>query len=148
MGDGLKHQEDKEDFLLNFYRENPDSIFTIGEWETELACATCGGPVAKNSHCLYNQEFPTENIERRNLALKDARCPHCLTTGDVKKISETKSVFSPLKTKEVWFRKLVIDPPTKRVKKLFGYDEVPQEQRYLKEYRNRYNPQLSGEEVT
>jgi hypothetical protein len=135
MGNKLIHQNENEDFLLKFYKENPDSIFMIGEWETELACASCGGSIAKSARCLYNQEFPTENTDRRNLALKDARCPHCLVTGEVQQVSAANSVFTPLPTDEVWFRKLVIDPPFRKVKKLFGYDEVPQEQKYIKEYR-------------
>ncbi len=135
MGNGITHQAENEDFLLKFHKENPDSIFQIGEWETELACQACGGSIAKHAHCLYNQEFPTENIERMNLALKDARCPHCHATGNIDKITEAKSVYTPLATKEVWFRKLIIDPPTRRVKKLFGYEEVPQKQKYIKEYR-------------
>jgi len=135
MGDRLRHQDENEDYLLQFYKENPESIFQIGDWETELVCAACGGSISKEANCLYNQEFPTENIERMNLALKDARCPHCLVTGAIKKISEAKSVYSPLATREVWFRKLVIDPPVRKVKKLFGYEEVAQEQKYIKEYR-------------
>ena len=135
MGEQLVYQGENEDFLLNFYKENPDSIFMIGEWETELTCAKCGGAIEKNASCLFNQEFPTENTDRRNLALKDARCPHCMVTGDVEAISEARSIFNPLPTKEVWFRKLVIDPPMRKVKKLFGYDEVPQRQKYIKEYR-------------
>jgi len=135
MGNGLKHQSENEDHLLKFYLENPDAIFKIGEWETELGCASCGGSIDKNENCLYNQEFPTDNVERMNLALADARCPHCLVTGEIKQMSEAKSVYTPLPTKEIWFRKLVIDPPMRKVKKLFGYEEVPQEQKYIKDYR-------------
>ena len=131
MGETLKSQ----DFLLDFYKENPDTIFKIGQWETELQCASCSGPIDKNANCLYNQQFPTENIDRRNLALKDARCPHCHATGKIESISESNSIFHPLETKEVWFRILVIDPPTKKVKSFFGHTEKPQEQRFIKEYR-------------
>lgn len=131
MGDGI----DTGDFLLDFYKKNPDSIFAIGDWETEVVCATCGGALEKDQSYLFNQEFPTENVRRRNLALKDARCPHCLTTGETLEISPATSVFQPLPVKEVWFRRLVIDPPTRRVRTLFGYKEEPQEQRSLKEYR-------------
>lgn len=135
MGSQLVYKEDKDDFLLNFYKENPDSIFSIGEWETELACAECGGAIPKESRCLYNQEFPTGNTSRMNLALKDARCPHCLVTGRIEQVSNANSVYTPLPTGERWYRKLVIDPPVRRVKKLFGYVEVAQEQKYIKEYR-------------
>jgi len=64
-----------------------------------------------------------------------ARCPHCHGHGEIQGISDSKSVFTPLPTKEVWFRKLTIDPPMKKIKTLFGYKEEPQEQRYIKEYR-------------
>ena len=131
MGDGI----DKGDFLLEFYKKNPDSIFEIGEWETEVVCAACGGALEKNGSYLFSQEFPTENTRRRNLALEDARCPHCLTTGQTLTISNTNSAFQPIPTKEVWFRRLVIDPPTRQVKTLFGYRQEPQEQRSIKEYR-------------
>lgn len=133
MGESVSEQGD--DFLLTFYRENPDSLFEIGEWETELVCAVCGGSLKKEASCLFHQEFPTENTRRRNLALADARCPHCLATGSIEQISESTSLFSPVATKEVWFRWLTIDPPTKMVKKLFGYEEIPQVQRRIKEYR-------------
>ena len=125
-----------QDFLLDFYKDNPDSLYLIGEWETELQCVECSGPIDKDAHCLYNQQFPTTNADRRNLALKDARCPHCHATGKIEKISESHSLYTPLPTKEVWFRVLTIDPPTKRVKKWLGYQEIPQQQRYIKEYRN------------
>ena len=123
------------DFLLDFYKENPDSLYSIGEWQTELQCAACSGSISKNANCLYNQQFPTENIDRRNLALKDARCPHCMVTGSIESISDSQSVYLPLPTKEVWYRVLTIDPPTKKTKTLFGYKEEPQEQRSIKEYR-------------
>jgi hypothetical protein len=135
MGNRLNHQSENEDFLLKFYKDDPDSIFEIGEWETELGCEACGGAIPKNAHCLFNQKFPTDNIERMNLALEDARCPHCLEAGKIEKISEALSIYTPLPTKEIWFRKLVIDPPTRRIKKLFTYEEVPQDQKYIKEYR-------------
>ena len=123
------------DFLLEFYKENPDSIYKIGEWETEHQCQACSGTIAKDSNCLYNQQFPTENIDRRNLALKDARCPHCMATGPIKQISDSQSLYNPLPTQEVWFRRLTIDPPTKKTRTLFGYKEEPQEQRSIKEYK-------------
>lgn len=123
------------DFLLDFYKQNPDSIFAIGDWETELQCAACEGSLEKNGSYLFNQEFPTENTRRRNLALKDARCPHCLKHGTIESISSSTSVYTPLTTQEVWFRKLTIDPPTKLVKTLLGHREEPQEQRTIKEYR-------------
>lgn len=127
---------DNQDFLLAFYKENPDSLFKIGEWETLAQCANCHGDIDKNANSLFNQEFPTENTKRRNLALADARCPHCLVTGEILKLSETKSFYSPIATQEVWFRKLTIDPPMKQIKTLFGIKEEPQEQRYIKEYRS------------
>jgi hypothetical protein len=126
---------EQNDFLLDFYKENPDSIFKIGEWETELQCAACSGSIPKDANCLFNQQFPTENVARRNLALKDARCPHCMATGEIKQISASQSVYLPLPAKVVWFRRLVIDPPVKLVKTLFGFKEEPQEQRSIKEYR-------------
>lgn len=132
MGESLE----RADFLLEFYKENPDSLFKIGEWETELQCKACSGSISKDAHCLFNQQFPTENIERRNLALKDARCPHCMATGEIESISDSQSVYLPLPTKEVWFRRLTIDAPTKKTKTLFGYKEEAQEQRYIKEYRS------------
>jgi len=131
MDDGVN----KDDFLLKFYQENPDALFAIGDWETELQCAGCGGALEKDGSYLFNQEFPTENTRRRNLALADARCPHCMAHGEIQEI-KSNSIFTPLKTKEVWFRRLTIDPPTKKVRRFFGYDEVPQEQRSIKEYRN------------
>ena len=57
MGESLKSQ----DFLLDFYKENPDAIYQIGEWQTELQCIQCSGPIDKEAHCLYNQQFPTTN---------------------------------------------------------------------------------------
>ena len=131
MADRVAH----DDFLLGFYKEHPDAIFKIGEWETELVCANCGGSIEKTAHCLHNQEFPTENTQRRNLALNDARCRHCHCHGNIEKISDSKSLYLPLPTKNNWYRRLTIDPPMKKVKTLFGYKEEPQEQRYLKEYR-------------
>ena len=132
MDDGVN----KEDFLLDFYKENPDSLFAIGEWETELQCAFCGGSLDKNGSYLLNQEFPTDNTRRRNLALVDARCPHCFEHGPIQEI-KSNSIYTPIATKEVWFRKLTIDPPMKKVKTFLGYREEPQEQRFIKEYRDR-----------
>ena len=126
----------KEDFLLQFYKEHPDSIFAIGDWETELQCASCSGSLDKNGSYLFNQEFPTENTRRRNLALADARCPHCFAHGPIEAIG-SNSIYTPIETKEVWFRKLTIDPPTKLVKTFLRYREEPQEQRFLKEYREK-----------
>ena len=127
--------ETSGDFLLDYYRQNPDALFAIGDWETELACGKCGGAVEKSASCLFNQEFPTENTRRRNLALADARCPHCHVTGEIEKISGSLSIFHPIATTEKWFRRLTIDPPMRKVKTLFGFKEEPQEQRTLKEYR-------------
>lgn len=135
MGNTVESITTSNDFLLKFYKENPDSLYKIGEWETQVQCAKCHGDIDKNAHCLFNQEFPTENTKRRNLALSDARCPHCLVTGEIVQISDSNSVYSPLPTREVWFRCLTIDPPTKVVKTLFGSKEEPQEQRSIKEYR-------------
>lgn len=135
MGNTVDTGTHNNDFLLKFYKENPDSLFKIGEWETQVQCEKCLGDIDKNAHCLFNQEFPTENTKRRNLALADARCPHCLVTGEIVQISESKSIFSPLPTREIWFRRLTIDPPTKTVRTFFGSKEEPQEQRYIKEYR-------------
>lgn len=132
MGNTVENQ----DFLLEFYKENPDSLFKIGEWETQVQCSKCHGDIEKNANCLFNQEFPTENTKRRNLALADARCPHCLATGDILEVSDSKSVYTPISTEEVWFRRLTIDPPMKQIKTLFGTKEEPQEQRYIKEYRS------------
>lgn len=139
MGDGINQSQQptktEDDFLLKFYKENPDALFKIGEWETEIVCAHCRGSIEKSANCLFNQEFPTENTSRRNLAQADARCPHCLVTGETQTVSDAKSIFTPIPTDTVWFRKLTIDPPLKKIKTLLGYKEEPQEQRYVKEYR-------------
>ncbi len=131
MDSGVK----KDDFLLKFYHENPDSLFAVGDWETEVQCQACRGSLNKDGSYLFNQEFPTDNTRRRNLALADARCPHCLIHGPIETL-KSNSIYTPIQTQEVWFRRLTIDPPTKLVKKFLSYQEVPQEQRTLKEYRD------------